>query len=141
MFLFGGEVGHGAVLFGEEEDGVVAESAVAAGRCGDDAFAGGGEVLGREAGAGEGDVAIEASGSQFFGGVFEAVEDNRHFFGEGGFFAGEAFAVDAEFAGEGVDFESGVVGEAPFAGGLAGGFGFDGGVFGVGGAGFFGFGG
>lgn len=141
VFLFGGEVGHGAGLIGEEENGVVAEAAIAAGGLGDDAFASGREVFGREVGTGEGDVAVEAGGSLLFGGVFEAVEDDRHFFGEGSFFASEPFAVDAEFAGEGVNLEAGVVGKAPFAGGLAGGFSFDGGVFGVGGAGFFGLGG
>lgn len=131
VFLFGGEVGHSAVHFGEPENWIVAEAAVAGGGLSDSSRTNGGEMLGRKSGSGKGDVAVEPSSALRFGSVFEVVENDRHFFGEGGFFTGESFGIDAKFAREGVYFEPSVVSEAPFSGGLGGGFGFDGGVFGV----------
>jgi hypothetical protein len=132
VFGFGRELAEGFAEAVGNEDGVVAEAAVAFFFVGDDAFdgtAGGGEEFAIE---GEDHDAAEAAGAFFAADVFggEFGEEFLAVLGVGGIFAGVAGGEDAGGAVEGVDFEAGVVGEDEGAGreGFIGGEGFDGGV-------------
>ncbi len=136
IFVGGGEFGEGFAGGAEEENGIVAEAALAAGSRQDFAFDGAGENGNRAAATGQREHANEARAAVLRAARLHLGEELGDAIGRGGVRAGVAGRVHAGFAAESVDDEAGIVGEDGKGGKAAIVQGLASGVFGKGGRGF-----